>query len=318
MRANVQASLREGRERLALLGLMVVTAQVSGADALVSNSVPCDSISTAEVLLSRYPDPEALIAPASCKEKARQLVQKWREQDLQDLPKLTAQACAEAATNRAEWLLNKEFVRLERQSVLMEMSCDCSTEILSQATNPPAPPPTLRIVTELTPRAENTTQNEALTPIRYSSQALAKKAALVISHNAAELLSIISGKIVKSPSAAQFDAEPGGKWNNQYKTALRGLVEATEKLQTLSIETNGRVIASGGGGSQTTVALPQIIQSLIEQTRLLSAAYDGIVRERQLPWGQCYESFAIRHQLIVNSVSPLTTKTSSNSKGNPD
>jgi len=305
---------------------MLATTRVAGADkatdsipnALVSNAVPCESMTAAEVLSSRYPDPEALIAPAPCKEKARQLAQKWRQQDFDNLPKLTDEACVETVAERAQWLLNKELVRLERQSILAEMSCACSAEILSQATNPPTPPPTVKIVTDLAPRAENTTQNAALTPIRYSSQVLAKKAALVISHNAAELLSIISGKIVKSLSAAQFDAEPGGKWNNQYKTALRGLVEATEKLQTLSIETNGRAIASGGGGSQTTVALPQIIQSLIEQTRLLSAAYDGIVRERQLPWGQCYESFAIRHQLIVNSVSPLTTKTSSNSKGNPD
>jgi len=269
-------------------------------------------MTAAEVLASRYPDPETLITPARCKEQARQLVQKWRQQDLDDLQKLTAEACAETANARAQWLLKKELVRVERQSILAESSCACSAETLSQATNAPAPPPMMRIVTDVTPRAENTTQNAALTPIRYSSQVLVKKAALVISRNAAELLSVISGKIVKGLSVAQFDSDLAGQWNNQYRTALRGLVQATEKLQTLSVELDPAPKTTGR--TQTTAALPEIVQTLIEQTRLLSLAYDGIVRERQLPWGQCYESFAIRHQLVINSVAPLISKSPSISK----
>ncbi len=268
-------------------------------------------MTAAEVLAGRYPDPETLIAPERCKEQARQLLQKWRQQDLNDLQKLTDEACADTATATAQWLLKKELVKLERQSILAELSCACSAEILSRATNPPAPPPNMRIVTDVTPRAENTTQNAALTPIRYSSQVLAKKAALVISHNAVELLSVISGKIVKDLSAAQFDSDLAGQWNNQYRTALRGLVQATGKLQTLSIELD--TAPKTTGRLQTTVALPEIVQTLVEQAHLLSLAYDGIVRDRELPWGQCYETFAIRHQLIINSVAPLTNKSSSNS-----
>ncbi len=201
---------------------------------------------------------------------------------------------------------------MERGSILAELSCACSAEVLSQATNPPAPPSIVKVVTETGPRSENPTQNAPLTPIRYSSQVLAKKAALIISHNAVELLSILSGKVVNSLSPGQFDLDLGGQWNNLYKTALHDLVRATEKLQTLSVESDTVQTPPKAARVQTAATLPEIVQTLIEQTHLLSLAYEGIVHERELPWGQCYEAFAIRHQLIINSVAPLTSKGATN------
>lgn len=248
------------------------------------------------------------MAPARCKDQARQQVQKWRQQDLDDFQKLAAEACAKT---QAEWLLNRELVKLERQSVLAEMSCGCSAEILSQATNPPAPPTLVKVVTETEQPSQNAAQHAALIPIRYNSQVLAKKAAVVISHNAAELLSVISGKLTKGLSTEQFDSDLSGQWNNHYRTALHGLVQATEKLQTLSVEL-AMAQTPRAARPQTTPALPEVVQTLIEQTRLLSQAYDGIVRERELPWGQCYEAFGIRHQLIINSVAPLISKGATN------
>ena len=254
------------------------------------------------------------MAPEACKQRARELVQKWREQDLRDIQNLATEGCAEAVISRTQWTLKQELVKLDRQSQLAELSCGCSTEILSQATNPPARPGIVKVVTEHPTPSENRTERAASIPMRYSSQVLAKKASLVISHNAAELLSAISGKLVNGLSAPQFDSDLSGQWNNQYRKALQSLVQTTVKLQTLSVELD-TAQSPKMAGVQTTTALPQVVQTLIEQTRLLSEAYDGIVRERELPWGQCYEAFGIRHQLILNSVAPLMNKRSTTAAG---
>jgi hypothetical protein len=137
-----------------------------------------------------------------------------------------------------------------------------------------------------------------------------KRTVRAMSYNAGEIMTTLSGKPAAGPGPKLFESEVTGQWNNEYKSALQSLFGDAAKIETLSIELDQIENGRSTRVSQTTaVDLPQSQAKLEEDVRLLSGAYDGIVREQELPRGQCYELLAIRHQLLLNSIAGLINKT---------
>ncbi len=262
------------------------------------------TLTSAEVLAGRYPDPEALNAPEPCKARAREMVEKWRQEDLRDWQTLADQACSLIGESAERWMLDKELKKIERESQMFDLRCACYSEILSQSTNAPAPIAALRIVTETGVIAQKT----ATVPVRLSHEVATKRTVRAMSYNAGEIMTTLSGKPAAGPDAKLFESEVTGQWNNEYKSALQSLFGDAARIEALSIELDQIENGRSTRVSQTTpVDLPQA--KLEEDIRLLSVAYDGVVRDQELPRGQCYELLAIRHQLLLNSIAGLISKT---------
>jgi len=261
---------------------------------------------SSEVLNGRYPDPDALAGPETFKQRSRAMVETWRQEDLMNWQSLAAQACADMSQSPERWVLENESKRLERESRLFELRCACSTAILAQATNRPAAPTALKIVTETGIAAQNATEARAATPVRLSHAVQAKRTAWALNFNAAEIMATLSGKPPSGTVPKVFETEVSGEWNNQYKNALEAITLETARVEALSAELDRVGMPSGSRVAQPTAReLPQSRAKLQEQAALLSVAYDGIVKEQELPRGECYDVFAIRHQLLLQAVDQL-------------
>ncbi len=266
-------------------------------------------LTSVEILAGRYPDPELLDIPEPCKAKARQLVQKWRQEDANNLETLAAEACAETSISVEHWVLEKGLKKLERETEVFDLGCACSSELLARSTNPPAPPSVVTLVTELGPVApagKGATNN---IPVRYSPQVKARRAIAGMTRNAAELVKILSG--TTGTHSNLFDVTLIGQWNNDYKSALQAALAEAGRIEQLSIALDPPGSGPGGTPSQANT-IPAGRSRLLEQTRLLVKAYEGIAQDRELPRGQCYEVFAIRHEMLLRLMlqlaSPAMTK----------
>lgn len=256
------------------------------------------------MLAGRYPDVELLNVPESCKERAKSLIAKWRKEDLANWELLATEACSGRASAYAAWLLEQGVVKADRERQMVDLGCDCYGEILAQATNAPAGPRNLAIATETGLNTQQLSEKSGQLPVRFSPEVAAKRANAGLSHNAEEIVKLLAGKTTIATGLKAFDVEVSGDWNKEYKKALQALMVEAHRIQTLSIEL-------GGGASQTsqlaTKDLPATRQKVQDQLRLLSTAYDGIMHDRELPRGQCYEAFTIRHQVMLDFVKQLTT-----------
>jgi hypothetical protein len=249
-------------------------------------------------MAGRYPNPEVLNAPDACKQRARQRIDKWRQEDLANWEALAGEACS-AELSSAQWLLEQTIVKTQREAEMLDLGCDCYGEILSQATNGPSAPGNLAIAGQTGVLSQRLDEKSAQLPIRYSPEVAARRANAGITRNAEEVMKTLAGKTALPAEQKIFDIEVSGESNNQYKAALKALMAEAQRIQTLSIEmgqANSRLI---------TKDLPPTRRRLQEQVRLLVAAYDGVVHDRELPRGQCYEAFAIRHQVMLNFVQEL-------------
>jgi hypothetical protein len=278
----------------------------------VNSSAPIFScgggiLTASEVLNGRYPDPDALTGPETFKQQSRAMVEKWRQEDLTNWQSLAAQACADMSQSPERWTLENESRRLERESHLFELRCACSTAILAQATNRPPAPTGLKIVTETGIAAQSATETRAATPVRLSHAVQAKRTAWALNFNAAEIMAALSGKPASGTGPRMFETEVSGEWNNEYKKALEAIALETARVEALSAELDRAGVPSNPRAAHLTATeLPQSRAKLQEQAALLSVAYDGIVKEQELPRGECYEVFAIRHQLLLQGVDQLT------------
>jgi len=204
------------------------------------------------------------------------------------------------------WVLENESRRLERETRLFELRCACSTALLAQATNRPAAPTGLKIVTETGLAAQSATETRPATPVRLSHAVQAKRTAWALNFNATEIMATLSGKPASGKGPKVFETEVNGQWNNDYKKALENIALETARVETLSAELDRVGVPSNPGAAQLTATeLPQSRAKLQEQAALLSMAYDGVVKEQELPRGECYEVFAIRHQLLLEAVGQL-------------
>ena len=308
MRFTCVLHLGRRRELFLTLGYLLLAACISPLRAADSpQAAPTrkpafacgnENLTVEKVMAGRYPNPELLNAPDACKQRAQQRIEKWRQEDLANWETLAGEACS-AELSSAQWLLEQTIVKTQRETEMLDLGCDCYGEILSQATNAPSAPGNLAIAGQTSVLSQRLDEKSAQLPIRYSPEVAARRANAGIARNAEEIMKTLAGKNVLPAEPKILDVEVSGESNNQYKTALKALMAEAQRIQTLSIET-------GQANSQlVTRDLPQTRRRLQEQARLLAVAYDGVVHDRELPHGQCYEAFAIRHQVMLNFVQQL-------------
>jgi hypothetical protein len=265
-------------------------------------------LTTDDVLAGRYPDAELLNVPDICKQRAKELIAKWRQDDLANWQVLAAEACSGRTSAYAAWLLEQGTVRAEREKQMLDLGCDCYGTLLSQATNAPSAPRNLVIASEAGLNTQHLSEKSGQLPVRFSPEVAVKRANVGLAHNAEEIVKLLAGKSTVGAGLKAFDLEVSGDWNREYKKALQARMLEAHRIQTLSIELG----QTGHPSSQLiTKDLPATRQKMQDQVRLLSTAYDGIVQSRELPHGQCYEVFTIRHQVMLDFVKQLTAPTQS-------
>jgi len=284
--------------------------QANAADSPATRTANVDPIfscgnqklTVAQVLAGRYPSPDILNVPEACKNRARELIEKWRKEDLATWELLGAQACSGQASP-VEWVLEQNIVRTERETEMLDAGCDCYGEILAQATNGPAAPGNLAIAAQTGLLTQRLDEKSAQLPVRYSPEVAARRANAGISRNAEEIVKALAGKRESADSAKLLDVEVSGAWSNQYKTALKATLLEAHRIETLSMELGH----TDPNSPLVSRDLPGSRQRLQEQARLLGVAYDGLVRDRELPRGQCYAALAIRHQVMLDFIKQLLT-----------
>jgi len=254
------------------------------------------TLTTNEILQGRYPDADFLNVPDACKQRARQMIEKWRKDDLTNIGSIFEQACSAQGGSYERLLLDQGLVKAERETELQSIACDCYSAVLSRLTNAPAAPTGFRIASQ-SGLAEQKAPDPNQVQVRYSPGVAAKRAEAGITLNAEELSKSLSPK---QPSSGQQVV--ASRWIAEYQKALGGIIGDARRVETLAMELGPSVDAKPAASSP----LPGLRQKLAAEAGALTTAFDGLTREHELPRGECPEAFAIRHQVLLQFLKQLT------------